>query len=126
MKNYEKYKDLVIECVGQNTICRLANVAYGITNCDERTCKVCAIFTAEWLRCEYVDIEWSKVEVDTPVIIKTKDGLMFRHFAEYYNGHVFVYPSGQTSWTNDGEIQPWDPEYVEIAKNTDCVKYAKQ
>ena len=125
MTNYEKYKDLVIECVGQDTICQLANEAYGITNCDGRTCGECSIFTAEWLRREYVDIEWSKVEVDTPVIIKDENVTMFRHFAKYYRGHVFVYANGQTSWTNDGETEVWKPEYVKFGRDADFKKYAK-
>ena len=41
---------------------------------------------------------------------------MFRHFAKYWQGHVYVYANGQTSWTNNGETQAWEPEDVEIAK----------
>ena len=126
MKNYEKYKDLVIECVEEDSICRLANEAFGTTECDNRTCKYCAEFTAGWLNRECIEIEWEKVPVDTPVIIKAKDGIMFRHFAKYYHGHVYVYASGKTSWTNDGETQPWEPDHVKFGVDEDSAKYAKQ
>lgn len=125
MTNYEKYKDLVISCVLQDSICELAYEAYGDRSCDRRTCGECCEFTAEWLNREYVEINWTKVAVDTPVIIKAKDGIMFRHFAKYYRGHVYAYANGQTSWTNDGETQPWEPEDVKLARNEDAVKYGK-
>ena len=125
MTNYEKYKDLVISCVLKNSVCGLAYKAWGNKNCITRTCKECGEFTAKWLNSECVEIDWDKVPVDTPVIIKAKDGLMFRHFAKYWHGHVLVYAKGQTSWTNDGETQPWEPEDIELARNEDAVKYAK-
>lgn len=126
MTNYDKYKDLVISCVLEDCVCELAHKAYGAVLCDEKTCKECCEFTAEWLNREYIEIDWSKVEADTPVIIKAKDGIMFRHFANYYRGHVFVYAKGQTSWTNDGETQPWEPECVKFGRDSDFTKYAKQ
>ena len=126
MTNYEKYMDLVIKCVEEDSICLLANEAYGIANCNDRACGECSNFTAEWLRRECVEIDWSKVKADTPVIIKAKDGIMFRHFAKYYREHVFVYANGQTSWTNDGETQPWEPECVKFGRDEDFKKYAKQ
>lgn len=80
---------------------------------------------AEWLNREYVEIDWAKVEADTPVIIKVKDGVIFRHFAKYWNGHVSVYANGQTSWTNDGETMAWEPYAVKLGRDEDYIKYAK-
>ena len=125
MKNYEKYKDLVIKCIEDDSICGLAHTVYRDVQCDNRTCKECHKFTAEWLNKESNEIDWSKVEADTPVLIKTEDGLTFRHFAKYYHGHVFVYANGQTSWTNDSETEAWDPDYVEFRRGADYKKYAK-
>lgn len=126
MTNYEKYKDLVISCVVQESICDLANVAYEHNTCNKRTCKECCEFMAEWLKREYSGIDWSKVPVDTPVIIKDEKGTMFRHFAKYYRGHVFVYANGQTSWTNDGKTEAWEQEYVKFGRDEDNKKYTKQ
>ena len=126
MTNYEKYKDLVINCVLRESICDLANVAYNHDPCEERTCNECCEFTAEWLKREYSEIDWSKVEVDTPVLIEGEEGIMCRHFSGYYRGHVFVYANGQTSWTNVGETQVWEPEFVKFRRDEDFKKYAKQ
>ena len=129
MTNYEKYKDLVISCILQDSVCELAYEAHEDTLCDGRTCAECCKFTVEWLKREYSGIDWSKVPVDTPVIIKDKKGTMitmFRHFAKYYHGHVFVYANGQTSWTNDGETEAWEPEFVKLGSYEGSEKYAKQ
>lgn len=125
MTNYEKYKELVIRCVLNDCVCALAHEAYEEKSCDSRTCKECCEFTAEWLNREYSEIDWSKVEVNTPVLIEGEEGIICRHFSGYSHGHVFVYANGQTSWTNNGETQAWEPECVKFGRNEDAIKYAK-
>lgn len=49
MTNYEKYNDLVISCFAQDSICDLAQEAYGIDDCADRTCTECYNFITEWL-----------------------------------------------------------------------------
>ena len=142
MKNYEKYKDLVISCIAKDSICDLAREAYGHNSCERRACGDCCEFTAEWLNREYVEIDWAKVEVDTPVLIKKGNNVVNRlfaryykghfaryykgHFARYYKGMVEVYAGGQTSWSTDGGVLPWGPELVMLANTEDIKKYAKQ
>ena len=126
MTNYEKYKELVISCVLKYSPCELADKAYGDGSCDERTCTECRKIIKEWLNKEYIEIDWSKVPVDTPVIINDEKGAMFRHFSGYLHGHVFVYANGRTSWTNNGETEAWEPEYVKLGRDEDNKKYAKQ
>lgn len=127
MTNYEKYKELVISCVLNENICELAYEAYGDKSCAGRACTECRKFIEEWLNREYIKIDWSKVEVDTPVFIEDEDeeGTICRHFSGYRHGHVFVYANGQTSWTNDGVTQAWEPGCVKFGKNEDAIKYAK-
>lgn len=51
---------------------------------------------------DHVDIiDWSTVEVDTPVKIFYDNGNLKcrRHFAYYRDGQVYVFPDGKTSWT---------------------------
>lgn len=67
MTNYEKYKDLVISCVLQDSICDLAYKAYGYKSCEKRTCRECCEFTAEWLNRESTEIDWAKVPADTQI-----------------------------------------------------------
>lgn len=66
----------------------------------------------------YIDIEqelgivdWSKVPVDTPVIVWNNDSTIQsnRHFAKYEHGFVWTYAKGKTSWTtSDNDIIEWD------------------
>ena len=126
MTNYEKYKNLVISCVLQDSICELAYKAYEGAPCDRRTCVECCKFTAEWLSREDIEIDWEKVPIDTPVLIKSEHGILFRHFAEYCHGMVGVYASGLSSWTSDGQTELWEPEYVDIGRPEELIKYAKQ
>lgn len=125
MTNYEKYKDIVLSCIAQDSVCDLAYVAYVGKSCHRRTCTECCKFVVEWLNREYNEIDWSKVPVDTPVMIKDEKGLMFRHFSGYLHGYVFVYANGQTSWTNDGKTEAWEPEFVKLGRDEDNKKYAK-
>nr|DAJ97825.1 MAG TPA: hypothetical protein [Caudoviricetes sp.] len=59
---------------------------------------------------EYLGIvDWSKVKVDTPIIVRN-DGCVWvrRYFAEYKNGKVRTYFNGATSWSSDGRMDSWD------------------
>ena len=45
-------------------------------------------------------IDWSKVEVDTPIWVKWSDGTYRpRHFAKYENGQVYYWTHGKTKHT---------------------------
>ena len=54
-------------------------------------------------------IDWSKVEVDTPILVRD-DGCVWarRYFAEYKNGKVRTYFNGATSWSSDGRLGSWE------------------
>lgn len=45
-------------------------------------------------------VEWEKVPVDTPVIVKTAFKKMKLYFAKYENGNIYCFTGGQTSWSN--------------------------
>lgn len=45
-------------------------------------------------------VDWSKVAVDTPILVKQKVELK-RHFAKFENGFVYYYDNGRTSWTGE-------------------------
>ena len=66
--------------------------------------------------CEYLGIvDWSKVEVDTPILVGN-DGIVFvrSYFAEYKSGKVRTYFNGATSWSSDGRMVSWD--YAKLAE----------
>lgn len=55
------------------------------------------------------DVDWSKVEVDTKILVSTDNIKWYRrYFAKYENGKVYAYPNGTTSFTYDcREVLPW-------------------
>ena len=50
---------------------------------------------------EYLGIvEWSKVKVDTPVLVSLDDETwLCRYFAAFKNGIIYTWSSGATSWS---------------------------
>ena len=87
------------------------------TQCNEcnfngGTIRDCEIKTRKWANSEYVEpieppVDWSKVPVDTPVLVTDrKDAAESewkkRYFAKYENGMVYTWANGATSWS--GEI----------------------
>ena len=66
--------------------------------------------------CKESKVDWSKVEVDTPILVKQgKNGeWLERHFAKYENGGVYAWGDGQTSWTGEDKIK-W--KYAKLAEN---------
>lgn len=120
MLNKEKYAKEIIEiaCNGGN----IAVVNGKLENCRETQCnecnfnggtiRDCEIKTRKWANSEYVEpieppVDWSKVPVDTPVLVTDrKDAAESewkkRYFAKYENGMVYTWANGATSWS--GEI----------------------
>lgn len=68
---------------------------------------------SEWQ--PYVD--WSKVEVDTPILVWGGDGLKCkRHFAKYENDAVYAWTDGKTSYsaTDADHVTKW--QHAELAE----------
>ena len=72
---------------------------------------------------EYISIEkelgivdWSKVEVDTPILVDETERLQVkRHFARFDGEHVYYYGNGRSSWTFDC-TECISPKYVKLAE----------
>ena len=49
---------------------------------------------------EIVDVDWSKVQVDTKILV-SEDGTDWyrRYFAKYENGFIYAFPDGLSSFT---------------------------
>lgn len=56
-----------------------------------------------------IPIDWSKVEVDTPILVKSSemDNYIKRYFAGYENGSVKAFVCGCTNWSGDGLTENW-------------------
>lgn len=127
MKNYEKYADKIREYDGSN-FCDdfiIPNILKSNGLCSDTDCKACQMLCMIWLSEEYKEPEepeepetdWSKVEVDTPILVRNIEcGEWFkRHFAEYKNGKVYTWDNGYTSWTACGDMGAW--RYFKLAES---------
>lgn len=96
-------------CTGQCACCQFDK---GEPDCAEN-CK-------EWLFSKYEEpkIDWSKVKVDTPILVKDilKSEWIKRYFAKYENGRVYVWKEGKTSWSavNEHDVNSW--KYAKLAE----------
>ena len=108
MKNYEKYADEIREykgdCFGVDFV--KPNILKS-DHCDV-DCTKCRMLQAIWLLEDYEEpeVDWSKVEVDTPILVKEYEESKWtkRYFAKYEDGVVYAWNNGVTSWTaNDDE-----------------------
>ena len=122
MKNYEKYADEIKEYNG-DSICRDFIEPYILKSinakCINTSCPKCHLYRTIWLMEEYEEpeIDWSKVEVDTPVLVRDsedKDWERF-YFAKYENGLVYTWVAGATSWTAKGNMYKW--RYAKLAES---------
>ena len=104
MKNYEKYADEIREYKGNDFCCSFIrpNILKS-EDCGGTACSRCGMLQTIWLLEEYEEPEtdWSKVEVDTPILVREQEGAAWfkRHFAKYEGGKVYVWDNGYTSWT---------------------------
>lgn len=64
-------------------------------------------------------VDWSKVPVDTKVIVwDNVEHKYRRHFAKYENGEIFTYMGGATSWSCEpDQMVRW--QHGEIAQEDD-------
>ena len=116
MKNYEKYAE---EIKGYNgdSICTDFIEPYILKSinakCINTSCPKCHLYRTIWLLEEYEEpeVDWSKVEVDTPILVRDSENTEWlkKYFAKYENGHVYVWNLGRTSWTapNDKSVSAW-------------------
>ena len=76
---------------------------------------------AKWLKYnnEEKDIDWSKVEVDTPILVKDYEDEPWvrRHFAKYEDGLVYAWSVGRTSWTANIVAHTTKYHYAKLAED---------
>lgn len=67
---------------------------------------------------EYIGIvDWSKVPIDTPVLISNDKKIWFkRYFARYEDGKVYCWLNGKTSWTAECEFSTGHWDYAKLAE----------
>ena len=77
-----------------------------------------AKLTEDEKECKEPETDWSKVEVDTPILVRN-DGVEWvkRHFAKYENGGVYAWKDNHTSWTSlhNDDVTFWS--YAKLAED---------
>ena len=129
MLNIEKYKKILIdmEIIDVNKLAVVNDKPVNCTDlyvcdeCDFGEKKNCSPYLEEWLFSEYEEpeVDWSKVEVDTPILVKdTEEGeWRKRHFSGFKNGKVYAWCDGATSWTADSgyDVSSW--KYAKLVES---------
>ena len=124
MQNYEKYADEIKGYNGENFCADFVKPhILKSRGCTNTSCDQCKMLQTIWLLEEYKEpkepeVDWSKVEVDTPILVRSsEDGeWLRRHFAKYEGGIVYTWKDSHTSWTEDC-MTGWD--YGKLAESED-------
>lgn len=127
MKNYEKYADKIKEYNG-DSICTDFIEPYILKSinaeCINTSCPKCHLYRTIWLLEDYKEpeepeVDWSKVEVDTPILVRDNENAEWirRHFAKYENGDVYAWRDAYTSWTTSytDDVTRW--KYAKLAES---------
>lgn len=131
MLNIEYYKDKLM-VLGVIDLSKLALAHGQLQRCDgDIKCDECLFNNNEfcsdealnWLFSEYKEpeeVDWSKVKVDTPILVKDcKDSEIWirRYFSKFEDGKVYVWSNGATSWTADNEYGVTSWNYARLAES---------
>ena len=133
MTNKEKYAKEILDiaCTGDNVAMRKSDNV--IVGCKKLKCSDCAFTThgkgycndaiEKWANSEYVEppVDWSKVAVDTPILVRDSEEEAWRkrYFAKYEDNTVYAWKIGRTSWStlrSDG-INAW--KMAKLAESED-------
>lgn len=110
MLNREKFATEILDIVCNGN--KIAVVDGKPRECSGVKCNTCGLEKfgfcydglRDWANSEYVEspVDWSKVPVDTPILVKFENLWLRRYFAEYKDGCVYTWRNGSTSWSADG------------------------
>ena len=121
MKNYEKYADEIRKFDGNPDFCEQKVLKPLGKSCQATDCCYCNLLKILWLLEDYEEpkepeVDWSKVEVDTPILVRNDeiDNWAKRYFAKYEHSEVFVWVGGRTSW-NETNMLAWN--YAKLAES---------
>mgnify|MGYP004494401419 CR=1 FL=1 len=120
MTNKEKYYNKIINIALANADIAMNKNTSELTSCAGIQCVQCKFNEGglpckaeklKWLNEEYIEPEtdWSKVEVDTPILVKNieSQAWIVKYFAKYEDGKVWCWSDGKTSYTTKS-VCDWD------------------
>ena len=118
MKNYEKYADSIREYKGDSFCADFVKPNILKSEYCDLDCTRCRMLQALWLLEDYEEpeVDWSKVEVDTPILVRANEAKPWvrRYFAKYEDGIVYAWNDGRTSW-NEAVATVW--KYAKLAED---------
>lgn len=129
MLNIEYYKDK-LKKLGIINLNNLALVQGQPHICNGTKCTECLFIDSSycsdtalnWLLMEHKEepeIDWSKVKVDTPILVRNNEDKEWvnRYFAKFVDGKVYAWVNGTTSWTVDDEYDVTSWNYAKLAES---------
>lgn len=128
MKNYKKYADEIkkYKVNKDEYFCDEFIIPHILKkdSCAGIGCEHCHMLQLLWLMEEYEEpeepeepeVDWSKVEVDTPILVRDCEDEVWikRHFAKYENGKIYAWDNGYTRWTAS-DMAVW--KYANLAES---------
>ena len=128
MTNREKYKEQILDIACSGYKVAIDKTTMKPVPCKDILCSDCYFgfkvgikcndACKEWCESEYVEpqIDWSKVPVDTPILVRDHESALWRkaHFAKYKNNKIYTWFGGRTSWSGTGMVE-WN--YAKLAED---------
>lgn len=130
MKNKEKYAKEILEIACNGDCFAFNKTTNKVVPCNRLSCSDCFFdeigcrkAVKKWSESEYIEppVDWSKVPVDTPILVRDEDEEKFkkRYFAKYANEKVYAWNMGTTSWTADENcVTTWNCAKLAEPNNT--------
>lgn len=132
MTNYERHKEKIDKVLHDDTyMIAIDTNEKEVVTCQELNCKNCLfshhynkntrceVNRIKWLVAEYTEAEmdWSKVPVDTAVLISVDNKNWFNRYFAGVNekGQPTVFCYGATQWSN-GDEEPCHFKYIKLAE----------
>lgn len=134
MTNREKYAEQILDIACIEELLAISKNTMKLVSCADILCedcyfgmdvdKKCGDACKEWCESEYVEpqIDWSKVPVDTPILVRDSqdDEWLHRHFAKFKDGVVYAWDDGKTSWSLLSlDKVDWNWKYAKLAEDGD-------
>ena len=138
MKNKEKFAKEIIGIAVTGTSVAMRNGV--LRECRGLCCSQCDFISGgkcdekikEWAESEYVEYEtdWSKVPIDTPVLLKDNADNKRYFYKTLSDGALALFLNGRTSWSSIAEAGVIRYYYhsksnVVLAREEDKLKYRK-
>lgn len=131
MKNREKFAEQIIDIALSGGSIAINMETGKPCDCNKIECADCNLCSKlgkwsdaikEWAEKEYEEppVDWSKVPVDTPILVKNSEYMKWshRHFAKFENGKVYTWFKGSTSWSSNDKITTYW-EFAKLAEGTE-------